>query len=197
MSNSLQPHGLQHARPSCLSLTPRVYSNSSPLSQWCHPPISFSIILFPSCLQSFLASGSFHLSQFFASGGQSIGVSVSASVLPMNIHDWFPLGWTGWVGLQLSGVKSCFLVHLKEWQTATSCIPQSSSAVTFGGGSICWGTVWGALIHIWRPDIADGYDIYCLLTQQEIFSFHRWECWKGVFSWSKLALKAWASYWLW
>ena len=93
MSNSLRPHGLQHARPPCPSPTPRVYSNSRPLSQWCHPTISSSVIPFYSCLQSFPASGSFQMSQFFASGGQSIGASASASVLPMNIQDWFPLGW--------------------------------------------------------------------------------------------------------
>ena len=95
VSNSLQPHGLQHARPPCPSPTPGVYSNSCPLSQWCHPTISSSVIPF-SHLQSFPASGSFQMSQFFASGGQSIGVSASPSVLPMNIQDGFPLGWTGW-----------------------------------------------------------------------------------------------------
>ena len=92
---SLQPHGLQHTRPPCPSPTPRVYSNSCPLSQWCHPPISSSVIPFSSHLQSFPASGSFPMSQFFASSAQSIEVSASASVLPMNIQDWFPLGWTG------------------------------------------------------------------------------------------------------
>ena len=141
VSDSLQPHGLQHTRPPCPSPTPRVYSNSCPLSQWCHPTIWSSAIPFSSRLQSFRASGSFQMSQFFALGGQSIGASASASVLPVKIQDWFLLGWTGWIALQLWGVISCFLVHLKEWQTATSCIPQSSSAVTFGGGSICWVTV--------------------------------------------------------
>ena len=91
---SLPPHGLQHARPPCPSPTPGVYSNSRPLSWWCHPTISSSIVPFSSCLQSFPASGSFQMSQFFTSGSQSIGVSASASVLPMNIQDWFPLGWT-------------------------------------------------------------------------------------------------------
>ena len=100
VSDSLQPHGLQHIRPPCLSPTPRVYSNSCPLSRWCHPAISSSVTLFCSHLQSLPASGSFPMSQFFASGGQSIGVSASASVLPMNIQDWFPLGWTGWISLQ-------------------------------------------------------------------------------------------------
>ena len=94
VSHSLRPHGLQHARPP--SPTPGDYSNSCPLSQWCHPTISSSVFPFSSHLQFFPASGSFQMSQFFASGGQSIGVSASASVLPMNIQDWFPLGWTGW-----------------------------------------------------------------------------------------------------
>ena len=102
-SDSLRPHGLQHARPPCLSPTPRVYSNSCPLSQWCHPTISSSVIPFSSCLQSFPALGSFQMSQFFASGGQSIGVSCSTSVRSMNIQDWFPLGWTGWISLQSMG----------------------------------------------------------------------------------------------
>ena len=100
MSNSLWPHGLQHARPHCPLPTPRVYLNSCPLSQWCHPTISSSVICFSSHLQSSPASGSFQMSQFFASGGQSIRVSVSASVLPVNIQDWFPLGQTGWISLQ-------------------------------------------------------------------------------------------------
>ena len=100
MSNSLRPHGLQHTRPPCLSPTPRVYSNSCALSQWCHTTISFSVVPFSSRLQSFPASQSFQMSQLFASGGQSTGVSSSASVLPMNIQDWFPLGWTGWISLQ-------------------------------------------------------------------------------------------------
>ena len=95
VSDSLQIHGLQHARPPCPSPTPRVYSNSCPLSQWCHSTTSLSVVPFSSCLQTFPASGSFPMSQFFTSGGQSIGVSASASVLPMNIQDWFPLGWTG------------------------------------------------------------------------------------------------------
>ena len=95
MSDSLWSHGLQHARLACPSPTPRVYSNPCPLSWWCHPTISSSVDPF-SHLQSFSASGSFQISQLFASGGQSIGVSALTSVLPMNIQDWFPLGWTGW-----------------------------------------------------------------------------------------------------
>ena len=100
MSDSLRLHELQHARPPCPSPTFRVYPNSCPLSRLCHPTISSSIVPFSSCcLQSFPASGSFQMSQFFASGGQSIGISASTSVLPMNIQDWFPLGWTGWISL--------------------------------------------------------------------------------------------------
>ena len=98
-SDSLWPHGLQHTRLPCPSPTPGGYSNSCPLSQWCHPTISSSVVPF-SCLQSFPASGSFPMSRFIASGGQSIGVSASASVLPMNIQDWFPLGLTGLISLQ-------------------------------------------------------------------------------------------------
>ena len=107
LSDSLQPHRLQHARLLCSSPTPRVYPNSCPLSQWCHPTISPSVIPF-SCLQSFPESGSFQMSQFFTSGGQSIGVSTSASVLPMNIQDWSPLGCTGWISLQSKGLPRVF-----------------------------------------------------------------------------------------
>ena len=105
---TLWPNGLQHARLSCPSPTPRVYSNSCPLSLWCHPTVSSSITPFSSHLQSFLASGSFQISQFFASGGQSTGVSASTSVLPMNIQDWSPLGWTGWISLQPKGLSRVF-----------------------------------------------------------------------------------------
>ena len=108
VSYSLQLHGLQYTRPPCPSPAPRVYPNSRPLSQWCHPIISSSVIPFSSGLQSFPASGSFPLSQFFASGGQSIGVSASASVLPMNTQDWSPLGWTGWISLQSQGLSRVF-----------------------------------------------------------------------------------------
>ena len=95
MSKSLWPHESQHARPPCPSPTPGVYSNPCPLSQWCHPAISSSVIPFSSCPQSFPAPGSFSMSQLFAWGSQSIGVSASTSVLPMNTQDWSPLGWTG------------------------------------------------------------------------------------------------------
>ena len=108
MSSSLRPHGLQHARLPCPSPTPRAYSNPCPLSQWCHPTISSSIIPFSSRLQSFPASESFPMSQLFTSGGQSIGVSASTSVLPMNTQDWFSLGWTCWISLQSKGLTGVF-----------------------------------------------------------------------------------------
>ena len=102
MSNSLWPHGLQHTRPPCPSPTPGDYSTSYPSSQWCHPTISSSVVPFSSHLQSFPASGSFPMSQLFTSGGRRIGVS--ASVLPVNSQDWFPLGWTAWISLQSKGL---------------------------------------------------------------------------------------------
>ena len=107
VSDSFRPYGLQHTRPPCPSPTPGVYSNSCPLSRWCHPTISSPVIPF-SLLQSFQASGSFQMSQFFASGGQSIRVSASAPVLPMNIQDSFPLGWTGLISLQSKGLSRVF-----------------------------------------------------------------------------------------
>ena len=108
VSDSLQPHRLQHSRTSCHSPTARVNSNSCHLSRWCHPTISFSVIPFSSCPQSFPATWSFPMSQLFASGGQSIGVSASTSVLPMNTQDWTPLGWTGWISLQSKGLSRVF-----------------------------------------------------------------------------------------
>ena len=108
VSNSLQPHELQHIRPPCLSPTPRVYSNSRPLSRWCHSTILSSVVPFSSCPQSFPASGSIPMSQFFASGAQRIGVSASASVLPMNIQSWFLLGLTSLISLQSKGLARVF-----------------------------------------------------------------------------------------
>ena len=108
----LRPHGLPHARPPCPLTTPGVYSNSCPLSQWCHPTISFSVVPVFSHLQSFPASRSFLMSQFFTSGGQHIGVSASASVLPRNIQDWFPLGWTDWISLQSKGLSRVWSFHM-------------------------------------------------------------------------------------
>ena len=108
MSDSLWPNGLQHTRLPCPSPTPGAYSNSCPLIQWCHSTILSSVIPFSSCLQSFPASGSFKMSQFFASSGQSFGLSAPASVLPMDIQDWFPLEWTGWIALQCKGLSRVF-----------------------------------------------------------------------------------------
>ena len=106
--DSLQLHKSQHARPPCPSPTPRVYPNSCPSSPWCHPAISSSVVPFSSCPQSLPASGSFPMSQLFAWGGQSTGVSASASALPMNTQDWSPLGWTGWTSLQPKGLSKVF-----------------------------------------------------------------------------------------
>ena len=108
VSDSLWPHESQHARPPCPSPTPRVHSDSCPSSQWCHPAISFSVVPFSSCVQSLPASESFPMSQCFTWGGQSIGVSASASVLPMNTQDWSPLGWTGWISLQSKRLSKVF-----------------------------------------------------------------------------------------
>ena len=115
MSDSLRSRETPHARPPCPSPTPRVYSNSCPLSWWCHATISFSVIPF-SCPQSFTASGSFQLSQLFSSGGQSIGVSASTSVLPMNTQDWSPLGCTGWISLQSKGLSRVFNTTVQKHQ---------------------------------------------------------------------------------
>ena len=108
VSDSLRPHELQHARPPCPSPTTGVHPTSCTLSQWCHPTISPSVIPFSSCPQSLPASGSFQMNQLFTSGGQSIGVPASASVLPMNTQDWPPLGWTGWISLQSKGLSRVF-----------------------------------------------------------------------------------------
>ena len=107
-TNSLWPHQPQHARPPCWSSTSGVYPNSCPLSQWCHPTISSSVIPFSSCPQSFPASASFPMSQLFTSGGQNIGVSASTSVLLMNTQDWSPLGWTGWISLLSKALPRVF-----------------------------------------------------------------------------------------
>ena len=110
MSNSLRPHELQHARLPCPSPTPTACSNSCPSSWWCHPTISSSVVPFSSYLQYVPASGSFQINQFFTSSGQSIGVSASASLLTMNIQDWFPLGLTGWISLQSKGFSRVFSI---------------------------------------------------------------------------------------
>ena len=121
--NSLQPHGLQHARPPCPSPTPGVYPDSCPFSRWCHQTISSSVVPFSSCLQSFPTSGSFQMSQLFTSGGKNIGVSTSTSVLPMNTQDWSPLGWTGWISLQSKELSKVFYNTSAEiLQHSTFCI---------------------------------------------------------------------------
>ena len=134
VSDSLWPHGLQHARLPFPSPTPRACSNSCPSSRWCHPTVSSSVIPFSSCLQFFPASGSFPASQFFASSGQSVGVSASTSVLPMNTQDWAPLGWTGWISLQSKGLSrvfsnttvqkhQCFSTKLSLWSNSHPYMP--------------------------------------------------------------------------
>ena len=105
---NLRPHELQHTRPPCPSPAPRIHTNPCPSSRWCHPAISSSVAPFSSCPQSFPASGFFPMSQFSASGGQSIGVSASASVPPVNTQDWAPLGWTGWISLKSKGLSRVF-----------------------------------------------------------------------------------------
>ena len=122
MSDSLRPHELQNVTPPCPSPTPGVHPNPCLLCWWCHPTISSSVVHFFSHLQSFPASGSFLVSQFFASGGQSIGVSPSASVLPMNTQDWSPLGWTGWISLQsVQGTLKSLLQHYSSKASILRC----------------------------------------------------------------------------
>ena len=131
MSNSFRPHEPQHTRPPCPSPTPRVYPNPCPLSRWCHLTISSSVVPFSLCPQSFPASGSFPMSQVFTTGGQSIGVSASTSVFPMNTQDWSPLGWTGWISLQskrLSRVFSNTTVQKHQF-FSTQLSSQSSSHI--------------------------------------------------------------------
>ena len=139
MCSSLSPHGLQHARLLCPLLSPRVYSKSCPLSQWCYLSAS-SAAPFSLCLQSFPASGSFLVSQIFVSGGLSIGASASASVLPMNSQDWFPLGWTGWICLQSKGLSRVF--------SSTTVQTHQFFAISF----LC------SLKAIWKPSITSSYE---------------------------------------
>ena len=137
MSDSLRPHELQHTRPPCLSPTPGVYPNSCPLSWWCHPIISSSsVVPFSSCPQSFPTSGSFPMSRLFTSDGQSIGASASASVLPMTIHGWFPLGWTGLISLLTKGLSSLLQHHSSKasilWCSAFFMVQLSHPSMTTG-----------------------------------------------------------------
>ena len=136
VSDSLWPHESQHARPPCPSPTPGVHSNSCPLSQWCHPAISSSVIPFSSCPQSLPASGSFPMNQLFAWGGQSIGVSALASVLPENTQDWSPLGWTGWISKQFKRINSSALSFLHS-PTLTS-IHDHWKNHSLDQTDICW-----------------------------------------------------------
>ena len=129
VSDSLRPHEPQHTRPPCPSPTPAVYPNSCPLSRWCHPTISSSVIPFSTCLQYFPASGSFQMSQLFQSGGQSIGVSALVSVLPMNTQDWSPVGWTGWISLQSKGLSRVF---------SSTTVQNCWTRLLFRWSSGCW-----------------------------------------------------------
>ena len=131
VSDSLRPHESQHARPLCPSPTPRAYSNSCPSSRWCHPATSSSVVPFSSCPWSLPASGSFPMSQLFAWGGQSTGVSASASVLPMNTQDWSPLEWTCWISLQSKGLSRVFsnTIVQKHQFFSTQLSSQSNSRI--------------------------------------------------------------------
>ena len=151
MSESLQPHELQHARTPCPSPTPGAYLNSCPLSQWSHPTISSSVIPFSSHLQSFPASGTFQMSQLFASGGQSIGVSVSTSVLPMDIQDWSPLGWTGWISLQSKGLSRVFSnTTVQKHQFFRQPTPVLLPGKSHGQRSPVGYSPWGRRVgHVW------------------------------------------------
>ena len=185
MSNSLQPHESQHARPPCPSPTPRVYSDSCPSSRWCHPNISSSAIPFSSCPQSLPASGSFPMSQLFAWGGQSIGVSASASVLPMNTQDWSPLGWTVWISLQSKGLASLLQQHSSKasilWCSAFFTVQLSHPYMTTGKTialtrqtDICWQS---NVYNKYVPNIAENILQYLLfiwnlnVTGQTVFLF--------------------------
>ena len=146
MSNSLQPHELQHASLPYPSLFTRVYSHSCPLSQWCYPIISSSDTFFSFCLQSFPASGSFSMSQLFASGSQSIVALASASVLPMSIQDWFPLGLTGWISLQSKGLSRVFSIHSSKASvlrcSAFFMVQRSHPYMTTGKTTTFYGFCW-------------------------------------------------------
>ena len=136
MSDSLRPHESQHARPPCPSPTPGIHPNSCASSWWCHPAISSSVVPFSSCPQSLPASGSFPVSQFYTSDGQSIGVSALASVLSMTIQDWFPLGLTGWISLQSRGISSLLHHHSSKasilWCSAFFIVQLSHPYMTTG-----------------------------------------------------------------
>ena len=128
VSNSSWPHEPQHARPPCPSPSPRVHPNRCPSSRWCHSTISSSVLPFSSCPQSFPASGSFQMTQFFASGGQSTGVSASTSVLPMNTQDWSPLEWTSWISLQSKGLSRVFNTTVQNHQSFCAQLSSQSNS---------------------------------------------------------------------
>ena len=159
VSDSLQPNGPQHARPPCPSPTPGVYRNSCPLSRWCHPTISSSVVPFSSCLQSFPTSGSFPMSWLFASGGQSIGASASASVLPMNIQSWFPLGWTGWISLQ------------SQWLSRVSSTPQFES-INCVALSLLYGPTLTSVSDYWKNHGFNDTDLCQLKKKRKKSSAH-------------------------
>ena len=155
MSNLLQPHEPQHARPPFLSLTPGAYSDSCSLSRWCHPAISSSAIPFSSHPQSFPASASFPMSQLLASGGQNIGVSASTSVLPMNTQDWSPLGWTGWISLQSKGPSRIFsntTVQKRQFFGTQPSFWSNSHICTITTGKTIALTIW----TFWQSDVSGG-----------------------------------------
>ena len=170
---SLRPHGLQHARLPCLSPTPGAYSNSCPLSPCCHPTISSSVIPFSSRLQSFPASGFFPVSQFFTSGGQIIGVSASALVLPMNIQDWFPLGWTGWLSLQSKGLSRVFpntTVLKRQFFGAQLFLKSNSHIYTWLLEKTITVTRWTFVGKVMSL-------LFNMLSRLELYYLHIWGCW--------------------
>ena len=164
MSDSLRPHESQHARPPCPSPTPEVHSDSWPSSRWCHPAISSSVIPFSSCPQSFPESGSFQMSQLFVSVGQSIGVSASTSVIPMNTQDWSPLGWTGWISFRMD-----WLDLLAVQGTLKSLLQHHSSKP-----SILWRSAFFVvqLSHPYMTTVKNhGFDYMDLCLQNDVFAF--------------------------
>ena len=152
MSDSLRPHELQHTRPPCPSPTPRVHANSHPSSWWCHPAISSSVVPFSSCPQSLPASESFPMSQLFAWGGQSTGVSALASLLPKNTQDWSPLGWTRWISLQSKGLSRVFsnTTVQKHQFFGAQLSSQSNSHIHMTTGKTKGAYIWlNAPVKIW------------------------------------------------
>ena len=184
MSDSLQPHEPQHARPPCPSPTPGVHSNSCPLNRWYHPTISFTVVPLSSCPQSLPASGSFQMSQPFESGGQNIGVSASASVLPMNTQDCFPLGWTGWISLQPKGLSRVFsnnTVQKHQFFSAFFMVqlshPYMTTAKTIAGDFI-EKNYWGAYMEMKTSVVSLNSIIICSQTQLTVVFPQIYLLWK-------------------